>query len=164
MTTVTNASPLIVLAKINQFSLLPQLFTEIIIPDAVWQEIVIHGAGRPATNAVIQAERQGWLQRRVAQDKLAVSILQTRLGAGESEAIVLAQQCQATWVLLDDDLARTQAHRLQLAVKGTVGILLAGYYAGIVKDLKKSLDELRAHNFRLSDTIYQSVLAHVKPL
>lgn len=40
---VVNASPLITLFKSNQAELLPQLFQEIVIPQGVWDEIVIPG-------------------------------------------------------------------------------------------------------------------------
>jgi predicted nucleic acid-binding protein len=38
---VVNASPLIVLFKSGQAELLPQLFTEILVPQAVWEEVTV---------------------------------------------------------------------------------------------------------------------------
>ena len=43
MTIVSNASPLIALARIGQLDLLSQLYSEIIIPEAVWHEVVVEG-------------------------------------------------------------------------------------------------------------------------
>jgi len=40
---VVNASPLIVLLRSGQAELLPRLFNEIVIPEAVWQEAVMGG-------------------------------------------------------------------------------------------------------------------------
>jgi len=62
-------------------------------------------------------------------------------------------------VLLDDDLARAQATRIGLRVKGTAGILLTAYQAGLLDDLKHALDDLRARGFWLSERIYQAILA-----
>jgi predicted nucleic acid-binding protein len=45
--TVANASPLIALARIDQFSLLRALFQDIVIPEAVWTEVVAQGIGIP---------------------------------------------------------------------------------------------------------------------
>ncbi len=46
------------------------------------------------------------------------------LHQGEFEAIVLAQELNADYVVLDDLLARRKAKRLGLQVMGTIGILL----------------------------------------
>jgi hypothetical protein len=155
---IANASPLIALAKIDRFSLLKQLFEEIWIPDAVWEEVVVQGMGKPAADLTLAAKQELWLQRHSTVDKLAVEVLQATLGAGEAEAIVLAQEVSAKWILLDDDLARAQAERLGLRVKGSVGILLAGYRAHHIDDLRADMNMLRTQGFWLSDQLYRIVL------
>jgi uncharacterized protein len=47
ITVVSNASPLINLARIGLLRLLPALFTQITIPQAVYDEIVVQGHGQP---------------------------------------------------------------------------------------------------------------------
>jgi len=47
-----------------------------------------------------------------------------RLHQGELEAIILAQEIAADYVVLDDLLARRKAHYLTVDVIGTVGLLL----------------------------------------
>lgn len=47
-----------------------------------------------------------------------------RLHHGELEAIVLAQEIAADYVVLDDLLARRKAQRMAIGVIGTVGLLL----------------------------------------
>lgn len=47
MNIVSNASILINLARIGKLSLLHKLHRELIIPEAVWQEVVVEGAGQP---------------------------------------------------------------------------------------------------------------------
>lgn len=155
---VANASPLIALAKIDRFLLLRHLFGEIVVPDAVWTEIAVRGVGKPAADLVLSAYQQGWLQRRKVNDMLAVAVLRATLGPGEAEAIVLAQEIEASWVLLDDDLARAQAVRIGLQVKGTAGILLTAYQAGLLEDLKGALDDLRAEGFWLGERVYRAIL------
>jgi hypothetical protein len=46
---VSNASPLIILAKISYFNLPQRLFNEITISEDVWDEVVIKGAGFPGS-------------------------------------------------------------------------------------------------------------------
>jgi predicted nucleic acid-binding protein len=45
---VSNSSPLIALVRIGQLDLLRRFFGQIHIAAEVWQEVVVHGAGRPA--------------------------------------------------------------------------------------------------------------------
>ncbi len=43
MKVVVNATPLIALSLINRLDLLPALFEEIVVPRAVYEEIVVQG-------------------------------------------------------------------------------------------------------------------------
>jgi predicted nucleic acid-binding protein len=52
MSIVNNASPLINLARIGKLGLLDKLYGELIIPEAVWQEIVVEGVGQPGADEV----------------------------------------------------------------------------------------------------------------
>jgi hypothetical protein len=52
MTMVSNASPLITLARIGQLDLLRQLYNDIIIPEAVWHEVVVEGTNQPGAEVV----------------------------------------------------------------------------------------------------------------
>ena len=56
MSIVSNASPLINLARIGKLSVLQELYGELIIPGAVWQEIVVEGAGQPGADEVKAAD------------------------------------------------------------------------------------------------------------
>ncbi len=47
MLVVSNASPLILLARIDRFELLLQMFGHIAIPEAVYAEVVTNSPGRP---------------------------------------------------------------------------------------------------------------------
>jgi predicted nucleic acid-binding protein len=51
MIVVSNTSPLINLAVVGRLELLHQLYGEVIIPQAVYEEIVISGSGRPAASS-----------------------------------------------------------------------------------------------------------------
>jgi predicted nucleic acid-binding protein len=55
MIVVSNAGPLIVLAKIGRFDLLQSIFGRLIIPQAVYDEVAIAGAGRPGADETRQA-------------------------------------------------------------------------------------------------------------
>jgi predicted nucleic acid-binding protein len=58
---VSNASPLIILAKISYFHLPQRLFNEITISEDVWDEVVINGAGLPGSAETQGASQSGWI-------------------------------------------------------------------------------------------------------
>lgn len=47
MSIVSNASALINLARISKLQSLHELYGEIIVPEAVWREVVVEGAEQP---------------------------------------------------------------------------------------------------------------------
>ncbi len=152
---VSDATPLIALAKIGQLSWLPDLFGEVLVPEAVYTEIVVAGAGRSGA-AEIQAA--SWIRMETVADRTKVNYLLTQLDIGEAEAIVLAQEKQADWLLVDENKARTIAQRLGLQMIGTVGLLLLAKQQGKIPAVRPLLDALRSHQFRLSQKVYELVL------
>ena len=72
MIVVSNSSPLIALAKIGKLHILKELFGEIIIPKAVWNEVVVKGKGKPGAEEVEKAE---WIKVREVKDRLSVEVL-----------------------------------------------------------------------------------------
>jgi predicted nucleic acid-binding protein len=77
-----NASPLIVLFKSNQAALLPQLFDEIVIPQAVWQEVTSSATQDAAAQ---QLPHVTWVKR--VEVMIAPSVAAWDLGAGESSVL-----------------------------------------------------------------------------
>ena len=92
MIVVSNSSPLIALAKIGKLYILKELFGEIIIPKAVWDEVVVKGKGKPGAEEVEKAE---WIKVREVRDKLSVEVLKGEIEIGEAEAIILAKELNA---------------------------------------------------------------------
>jgi predicted nucleic acid-binding protein len=79
---VSNATPLIILAKVGYFDLLQKLFAEITISQEVWTEVVVKGAGRSGSAETAEAS---WIQVASLADptQLPVWRSQFNLGAGE---------------------------------------------------------------------------------
>jgi predicted nucleic acid-binding protein len=154
---VSNAGPLIALAKIERFGLLRALFGKLYIPQAVYDEVVVIGTGRAGANETEQAIGD-WIEVQGVKDLVMVRSLLTKLGKGESEAIALALEMKADLVLLDDYKARATAEFVGLNMTGTVGMLSSAQKNGLISDLKSLLDELQAQGFRLSDKVYAEIL------
>jgi predicted nucleic acid-binding protein len=69
---VADATPLIALAKIGQLAWLPDLFGEILVPDAVYTEIVIAGSGRSGAEEIRTAN---WIRVESLADRSKVNYL-----------------------------------------------------------------------------------------
>lgn len=160
MKVVANSSVLIALSAIGRLSLLLERFPDgLLIPDAVWREVVETGRGRPGAPEVREAS---WIQRRAVRDWDYVRLLCTELDAGEAEAIALARQEQADVVLLDEKEARRVARRLGMRVLGTVGLLIWARQQGLIQNLREELQTLQERGgFRLSQEIYLAALREV---
>ncbi len=98
---------------IDRLDLLRGLYGSIVIPPAVSAELRANGF-------VLAAD---WIELIEPANRSAVESLRAELDAGESEAIVLAQQLQASLLLMDERLGRQTAIRLGLVVTGLLGIL-----------------------------------------
>lgn len=141
---VADSSCLIALARSGQLDVLRALFGQIIIPAAVYDEVVTQGAGRPGSVEVAQAE---WIITKQIQDQLAVQALCLTLGRGESEAMVLAAETAARFLILDDWRARQSAIGMGLPVVGTLSLLQRATEKGLIADLESSLEKLRQAGF-----------------
>lgn len=156
MIVVADAAPLISLAQIGHLSLLPVLYGVIYVPQAVYDEVVHAGLERPGAPEVRQAD---WIRMEVVQNVTAVQLLRDRLGAGESEAIVLALEKGADLLLINEAKGRRIAEAQGLSVTGTLGTLVAAKRRNHVDAIIPLLDALRASGFRMSLALYQAVVA-----
>jgi predicted nucleic acid-binding protein len=112
---VVDASVLITLARVGRLQLLRDLAHEVVVPYAVYDEVVGQGVGRPGQTEVAQAS---WISRRHIRDRTAVARFETEVARGESEAIVLAREIIADFVILDDARARQLAELEGIRVLG----------------------------------------------
>jgi predicted nucleic acid-binding protein len=103
---VCDASTLIALARIGQLAILQQAEAQVVIPTAVYEEVVVKGAGKPGSGEIRQAT---WIETRKVRDRAVVAQFRTILGAGESEVIALAKESDAELIILDDQDARETA-------------------------------------------------------
>ena len=157
LTVVSNTSPIVNLAAIGQLELLRGVFGSIIIPDAVYHEIVVQGAGRAGSSEIPAAE---WIVQRSVNNLHVADILKQELGAGE--ALALALEIGADWILLDERLGRRWATRLGLPFTGLLGVLAKAKARSLIPAVKPLMDALRTHaGFWISPSLYQYILASV---
>lgn len=159
MIVVSDSSVLINLAWIQQLDLLPRLYGEVIVPMAVWQEVVADGADKPGAEEVKTAV---WLQVKEPENKALIHALRQDLDAGEAEAIALAIEQNADLLLMDERIGRAAAQHFDLPVIGLIGILIAAKQKKLLPEIKSNLDRLRRQaGFYISETLYQRILRDV---
>lgn len=156
MIVVSNTTPLIGLATIGRFELLCQLFAEVHIPQAVYDEIVI--AGQEKGIAIHEVRTSSWVKVVTVTDRLAVEVLLDELDAGEAETIVLARELSADWVLMDERKGRRKLDQLGLPKIGTLGILLKAKEVGLLPAIRSDVEDLRRRGFSLSQVVINAVL------
>jgi predicted nucleic acid-binding protein len=115
MLVVADSSPLHYLVLIDSTAILPTLFGRMLIPPMVAEEL--QRSRTPAPVRAWMASPPEWLEIRLPHQRPAAVLL--RLGAGEREAIVLAQEVHATLLLMDDMEGRGEAERRAFSVVGT---------------------------------------------
>jgi len=159
---VVDSSCLIGLAQINLFKLLKELFSEVYIPDAVYNEVVIKGKGEIGSEDTESAVKNGWILKRTINDEVAVNALTTILGKGEAEAIILYKELELDCALIDERTARSMADLMNINTMGVLGIIDSAIKKGFSVDKKKVIDRLKDSGFRISDKLYKKMFPDSK--
>jgi predicted nucleic acid-binding protein len=154
---VSNTTPLIALAWLEQLALLPRLFDTIHIPRAVQDEL-LHN---PDAVGVAEFRAAPWLKVTPVTNHLAVVLLLDQLDVGESEAIVLTHELQAGLLLMDERRGRRRAMQGGLTIVGTLGILVEARQRDFVGPLTPLLEKLQRLPFYMSQTLMTRVLQQV---
>lgn len=156
MIVVSDASALINLARIRELRLLRRLYGKLLIPQAVWREVVVEGAGQPGADEVSNAS---WIEAKAVTNEHLARALRQDLDAGEAEAIVLALELEADLLIMDERLGRETAQHLGVRYLGLIGVLIAAKRGGLIDSVKSRLDALRdVAGFRVSNELYEHVV------
>lgn len=154
MIVVSDSSPLIVLATVGELELLRELFGEVLVPGRVWDEVC--QADRLGTESIQNAD---WIRPIAVADDSYLMALRTEIDQGEAEAMVLAADLQADFLLLDERRARSLALGLGYEVIGVVGVLLRAKQSGLLVQVRPVLDLIRAETeFRIGARLYDDAL------
>ncbi|RZM79617.1 DUF3368 domain-containing protein [Leptolyngbya iicbica] len=156
MIVVSNTSPIFYLSTIGQIELLNQLYGEIVIPTAVYNEITHVGNTDVSAREV---PTLSWVKIQPATDQAFVNKLRATLDLGEAEAITLAVELKADRLLMDERLGRAAAIGAGLQVTGVLGILIAAKRNNLIREVKPLLDDLIEQvGFWIDAQLYAEVL------
>lgn len=150
---VSNSSPLIIFSKINRISLLEELFGEVYIPKAVFEEVT---RGRKGTEIV----KNKWIKVKDVKDKDFVEYLSKMLGKGEAEAIILAKEHKSR-LLIDDAEGRKHAELLNLKFIGCLGLLKLAKERGLIKSAGEVIEEMKNESFYIDEGLITALLESI---
>jgi predicted nucleic acid-binding protein len=153
---VADTGPLIALALIDLLPILPSLFLEVYIPDAVAGE-AIKDPGKPGALVIAEALKNGNLQRRFTKLDGNLEELSYLLDQGEAEAIALAAEPGAV-VLIDERRGRKVAASRGIEITGTAAVLVSARLNGHIDPLGPHLETLSQSGYRLSRSLIDAVL------
>lgn len=130
-----------------------------LVPSAVWREIVTEGEGKPGAKELEEAREAGWATAEGTKSTEPLKLLSRELGAGEAEAIALANQHPDHILLVDEAVVREVAEVYELEKTGIVGLLLRARLEDEVPLQREALRELREQEgFWIDDELDERVL------
>jgi predicted nucleic acid-binding protein len=150
---IADTGPLNYLILTGHIDLLQKLFGHVVIPRAVADELQRDRA--PETVRKWMAATPTWLEVR-SIGKIHSTDLDY-LGAGEREAILLAEEIHADWLIIDEYAGRQEAVRRHLPVMGTLRVLDQAAERNLI-NLSDVIARLRQTTFYLSDDLIQWLL------
>ena len=129
---VADSGPLIAFSRIGRLDILKNLFDRVLVPDAVFHEVVVEGMGRPGAQDVATSV---WIERRPVKDRSASEQVSEALHAGERDAISLAQVLGLT-LLIDERRGRRHAECVGVEVFGSLRVLVEARRRGIIDNAR----------------------------
>ena len=149
MIVVSDTSAITSLIQVGQEQILAKLFAQVIIPPAVRDELFAFHGTIPSFLQVVSVKGLS-----------EVKSMLVELDRGEAEAIALAEEKKADYVLIDDLAARKVAIGKGLPVIGLIGVLIKARKAGEIAALDDLLDDLeKLAGFRISSELRRQALA-----
>lgn len=155
MIVVSDTSPIANLIQIGMLDLLHEVFGEVIIPPTVHQEILGLSSFNVDLHAYLAAK---WILVKSPALGQNFKDLLGNLDEGESEAITLAQEIHADWLLIDERMGTKMAEELGLHPIGLVGVLIKAKEKGLIKHVIPILYDLRGRaGFWLGDSLINRI-------
>jgi len=155
MIIVSDAGPLIALAKTKKLDILKRLFEKVRIPPSVFHELRITSSRPGAAEFKEALEITKWIE--VSTPVNIPHILLDAIEQGEAEAIALAKK-EGLVLLIDERKGRKIAKKEKIKITGTGAILVAAKKKGIIKKVSPALNELLECGYRISKRLRKKIL------
>ena len=162
MIVVSDTTPLISLLKINRIDLLEKLFGDVLIPQAVFDELTVDERFRLEADQIRQTKFIA--VNPVNPESANILKRATGLDQGESEAIVLTDELKADLLLMDEAKGRNVSAQMGIRIMGTIGILMAAYEEQELTsdEVRECVDGLQRAGRHIGQRHYQMLLSRLK--
>jgi len=148
---ISDTGPIFSLAIIDKLNILENLFDNVFIPTAVWEELTKNQSPEYYAKIVL------FFQNRIKEIK-GFNELTFVMDYGESEAIVLYKDLYADYLLIDDKKARNIAENLGIQCIGTIGLLSNAREKGIISELRPLFEAFLKNKRYYSLDLLNSIL------
>ena len=155
ITAVTDSSFIIGISVSGQWENLKVIVRTLYVADAIWEEVVTRGKGKPGHKEIQQA---AFVERKSVSNTEAVTMLMSTLDKGEAETIILAKELGIKTVFIDDLRGRKIAQSVGLKTIGIAGFLLLAKNRMLIKEVRPYLLQLKLKGFRLSSKLINEIL------
>ncbi len=159
MIVISDTTPLITLMKAGRLDVLNRLFGDVLIPEAVYEELTCNDAFRDEVEII---QDSSYIKVVTVGDDSRVSFLQrvSGLDLGESEAIIYADEVKADLLLMDEIAGRRVARNMSLTITGSIGILVQAFQSGILSqsEVEDALRRIRESNRHISEKLISKAL------
>lgn len=155
MIVVADTSPINYLVLLGHIEILPKIYGEVLIPQAVFDEL--QDSDAPADVRAWVSAPPAWL--RISSIAYQPDPLLDVLDRGERDAILLAESVKADRLIIDDLDGRREAANRKLPVIGTLGILAEAARRNLL-ELPQALAALQATNFHAAPSLIKVLLAN----
>jgi len=152
---IINSTPIIALASIDSLYLLKELYKEVYIPKAVYDEICAK-QGSKAQIEIVRARE--WIQVRQIENVESKKFFRVQLHDGEVEVMILGKELGADLLVIDDYIAREYAKYLDFKITGTLGVILKAKEKGLIEKVKPFMDSLIQNRIYIGNKVYEGVL------
>ena len=153
---ICDSSPLIFLAKIDAFELLKKLFSKVVIPSEVKEEVLIEG--KTGFTIIHDSIREGWIKLENPK-----KIIDLGLGKGESAAISLAKEKKDS-LIIDDAVGIKAANFLNIETIRTTTVILSAVKKKILskKEGADLLENLLEEGYYIAPKYYVRLLEELR--
>jgi predicted nucleic acid-binding protein len=148
---IVDTSALISLGLVGQIDLILNVFGEFYIPNAVWEEL------QEYENPEFDKRILDQMEKRVIKIK-SRNHLSVIMDYGESESVILYEELNANYLLIDDNKARIIAESLNVNCIGSIGLLVKSKQKGLINDLRAIFEKWLENERYFSKKILNKIL------
>lgn len=151
---VVNTSPLFYLHRLECLHILEKLYREIVIPQAVVNELT---EGKMAGEDVPEVLNYNWIKVEHVTLPAFIKMIPD-LGQGEAEVLALGDIKRESLLIIDDALGRRIARLYGFKFTGTAGVLIKAKRKKHITEVKSILGKLKDIGFYLTDKVIIEIL------